>query len=200
MYKKDRILLFFVTVIVGVCWIHYDKLIFLFHMNFSFLLQSIRSLILFQYVPYFVIGIVCFFLFLLFLKKIWLRCCTYVLLHLPYWISIPNRSTIFRRAPLRFEYGWVYVMTNSTMPGLVKVGTTQVCPRERAKQLRGTGVATPFKIIYVQKCGYAARVESQAHRILHPFRVDSNREFFKCAPKIAIKAVKLAQLHVKGVR
>ena len=43
------------------------------------------------------------------------------------------------------EPGWVYVLVNSSMPGIAKVGRTTRAPRDRAAELSGvTGVATPF--------------------------------------------------------
>ena len=48
---------------------------------------------------------------------------------------------------------WVYVMTNDSMPGCVKIGYTKSFPDERAKQLsRSTSVANPFQVAFSFKC------------------------------------------------
>ena len=42
--------------------------------------------------------------------------------------------------------GWVYVLSNPSIPSQVKVGWTKGRPAARAKELQGTGVPTPFKV------------------------------------------------------
>ena len=45
--------------------------------------------------------------------------------------------------------GWVYVLTNEAMPGIVKVGHTMNDPVIRAETLSGdTGVPLPFDVAY----------------------------------------------------
>ena len=36
--------------------------------------------------------------------------------------------------------GWIYCMSNRSMPGLLKVGQTKNCPTLRAEKLQTTGV------------------------------------------------------------
>ena len=44
--------------------------------------------------------------------------------------------------------GYVYIMTNPAMPGLVKIGSTTLLPDERARQLSSsTGVPRPFQVV-----------------------------------------------------
>lgn len=88
--------------------------------------------------------------------------------------------------------GIVYVLTNSAMPDLVKIGLTSRNSVEgRLKELYSTGVPFPFK------CEYAARVpdENSVERALHmafePHRVNLNREFFKMEPERVIVLLKL---------
>jgi hypothetical protein len=48
--------------------------------------------------------------------------------------------------------GYLYVLVNSSMPGLVKVGKTARSPTQRADELSGvTGVATPFIVAFEQQ-------------------------------------------------
>ena len=52
------------------------------------------------------------------------------------------------------EYGIVYLLTNSVMPGLVKIGmTTQEYIDKRMKELYTTGVPVPFE------CQFACKVK-----------------------------------------
>lgn len=44
--------------------------------------------------------------------------------------------------------GWVYIITNKSMPGLLKIGYTMKDPRSRAKELEGTGIPTPYEVVY----------------------------------------------------
>jgi hypothetical protein len=45
--------------------------------------------------------------------------------------------------------GFVYVLLNSSMPGVIKVGKTTRTPSERVEELSGvTGVPTPFIVAY----------------------------------------------------
>jgi len=80
--------------------------------------------------------------------------------------------------------GFIYVLVNSTMPGLVKVGKTSRSPSERAQELSGaTGVATPFVIAFE----HAFRDVDAAERLIHAAleqrgkREAKNREFFRAA-------------------
>ena len=87
------------------------------------------------------------------------------------------------------EFGYVYILTNPSMPGLVKVGKTTITPNKRMGELHSTGVPTPFELecsISVNDCHEA---ELLAHQALNSFRVAKNREFFKVSPKKAIERI-----------
>ena len=43
--------------------------------------------------------------------------------------------------------GWVYVISNKAMPGIIKVGYSNKDPKERAAEL-GTGAPHPYKVEY----------------------------------------------------
>ena len=43
--------------------------------------------------------------------------------------------------------GWIYILSNKTMPGLFKIGHTKNNPEERAKEIsRAAGVPVPFEV------------------------------------------------------
>lgn len=74
---------------------------------------------------------------------------------------------------------WVYVLTNPTMPGFVKIGFTDLTPEKRADQLsKSTGVPLPFQVAWAFHCFNAEQLEKEVHRHLEGQRVSGNREFF----------------------
>lgn len=75
---------------------------------------------------------------------------------------------------------WVYILTNSAMPGMLKIGYTKLDPFKRASQIsRGTGVPLGFDVEWAYKCFKGERVEQEVHRYFKKQRVNKQREFFK---------------------
>lgn len=78
--------------------------------------------------------------------------------------------------------GYVYVLTNRSMPGILKIGRTVRPPSERAVEISSaTGVPTPFELVFdvlVPDCVLAERI---LHRRLEDAgaRLKDNREFFE---------------------
>lgn len=92
--------------------------------------------------------------------------------------------------------GWVYVLINPSMPGLVKVGQAGHDPESRASELTAaTGVATPFTVVYKDFFSDAVAAERYAHTLLDGRRLNANREFFQVDATTAIKAVMSAPGH-----
>lgn len=85
--------------------------------------------------------------------------------------------------------GWVYILSNESMPGLLKVGFTKNLPESRAQELYQTGLPYPFVVEYKVYTSNPYAIEQRAHRKLVEYRVAKNREFFCCDLFIAIKAV-----------
>lgn len=44
--------------------------------------------------------------------------------------------------------GFVYVLSNAGMPGLLKIGSSTKVPTARAAELNTTGVPSPFEVEY----------------------------------------------------
>ncbi|WP_018394530.1 GIY-YIG nuclease family protein [Bacillus sp. 37MA] len=86
--------------------------------------------------------------------------------------------------------GYVYVLINDSMKGLVKIGITSVSPTERARNLsNNTAVPTPFKVayeVYIENC---KELETAIHTHLEDFRVNQRREFFNYPLNKAIELV-----------
>ena len=81
---------------------------------------------------------------------------------------------------------WIYVLSNDSIPNMIKIGYTKQSPEERANQLSAvTGVATPFKVEYVFKCHEGEFLESEVHKHLDTYRVSNKREFFTISVKEA---------------
>ena len=80
--------------------------------------------------------------------------------------------------------GFIYVLVNSSMPDLVKVGLTTRKPCDRAIELSGvTGVPTPFIVVYETQVNDCSAAEKFVHELLSTkgYRVSEAREFFKAA-------------------
>ena len=75
--------------------------------------------------------------------------------------------------------GYVYILTNDHMPGLVKVGRTTANPKIRARQLSSTGVPGEFIVKESEFSKDCKKLESMLHNLFQPTRVNSQREFFK---------------------
>lgn len=85
----------------------------------------------------------------------------------------------------------IYVLSNPTYPGLLKIGYTRKEIGIRIKDLsKATGVPTPFKLEYIFRCSNGMELESEIHRHLKEFRPNNQREFFDITLNQAIEAVK----------
>jgi hypothetical protein len=86
----------------------------------------------------------------------------------------------------------VYVLSNSAMPGLIKIGrTTQEDAKVRIDQLYSTGVPVPFTLEYACKVPNSEEVESALHFAFPPSRINPKREFFRMEADQAIAILKL---------
>jgi T5orf172 domain len=90
------------------------------------------------------------------------------------------------------DLGYLYVLANSSMPGLVKVGKTTRTPSQRAQELAGvTGMPTPFIVVYEQLFEDCAAAEIFVHTMLERqgFRVSESREFFNAPVNNVVRAI-----------
>ncbi|WP_163340938.1 GIY-YIG nuclease family protein [Desulfopila sp. IMCC35008] len=72
---------------------------------------------------------------------------------------------------------YVYILSNESMPDIVKVGKTNDIKR-RLKELQSTGVPTPFKIEKLWRCKTSLNYEKYLHDKLNNYRISNSREFF----------------------
>ncbi len=86
--------------------------------------------------------------------------------------------------------GWLYLITNPHMPGLVKIGCTRKHPLQRARELgAGTGVPAEMVLAYYQDFSDCFEAERLTHEHYADYRVNESREFFQVAVSDAVKFV-----------
>lgn len=85
------------------------------------------------------------------------------------------------------DRGYIYIASNPSMPGLVKVGKTTTSPNQRMSELHSTGVPTPFSVEFAASVVDCHASERRVHRALADHRVAINREFFRVEVRIAIE-------------
>jgi hypothetical protein len=74
---------------------------------------------------------------------------------------------------------WVYILSNPSLPNMLKIGYTKNEPEVRAKQISAsTGVALPYKVEWAFQCFNGEQLEQEVHRELEIYRVNQQREFF----------------------
>lgn len=89
----------------------------------------------------------------------------------------------------------VYILTNPTIPGLVKIGSTDGNPADRAAQISsqaGTGLPRPFAVewsIETTTRESAYSLERAVHKALANHRINKNREFFKITVAQAVDKI-----------
>ena len=77
--------------------------------------------------------------------------------------------------------GWIYCLSNKSMPGILKIGQTKGDPLSRAEQLYTTGVPLPFVVELSVLTENYERKEKIIHSLLEKnhSRVNPKREFFE---------------------
>jgi hypothetical protein len=85
--------------------------------------------------------------------------------------------------------GFVYVLSNKSTPGLVKIGYTLGAVELRANELFTTGVPSKFDIEFKIKVTNPRKWEGLIHKHFHDLRLE-RREWFKTTPEEAISICK----------
>jgi len=98
--------------------------------------------------------------------------------------------------------GFVYILTNESMPGLIKVGLSdQNDVESRIRSLDTTGVALPFQCYYAARVEDNRKVEKALHTAFGDFRLRPNREFFRLDPykvKVILEVLELEDVTPKS--
>jgi len=86
--------------------------------------------------------------------------------------------------------GFIYVLVNKSMPGLLKIGFTTDSAYKRAKALsKPTGVPSEFRVLFSLPVIFCHQVEKNVHCDLAEYRSNKNREFFDCDPLMALDVI-----------
>ena len=93
--------------------------------------------------------------------------------------------------------GYVYILTNEHMPGLVKIGRTTTDPESRAAQLYQTGVPGPFAVFHSVVSPDCVELERHMHEALAEWRLSGGREFFRVPAAEAMQSLK--EIHEEQV-
>lgn len=83
--------------------------------------------------------------------------------------------------------GWVYVITNKAMPGLVKIGYSTKDPTLRAQELGHTGNPHPYVVEFDILVEKPRDIEQTIHSSMREQR--EGKEWFRCTVEEAIRVV-----------
>ena len=86
--------------------------------------------------------------------------------------------------------GWVYLVRNKALLGLLKIGFSTKDPILRAKEFNGTGIPFDFEVVYDALVESPRDVEQQVHKSLEECR--EGKEWFKCEINEAIRQIRVA--------
>ena len=87
----------------------------------------------------------------------------------------------------------VYVLTNPSIPDIVKIGmTTDLTTRMRS--LYNSSVPVPFECYFACTVKDMSFVEKQLHDGFDDFRVNPKREFFRVDPERIVSILKMVMI------
>lgn len=92
--------------------------------------------------------------------------------------------------------GYLYILTNQSMEGLLKIGKTKNDPNKRAKQLSTTGVPQPFNVQYYALFDDMDEAEKIVHQELSKY--NAGKEFFHIDILHAIEIIE--NINVRFIR
>jgi hypothetical protein len=88
----------------------------------------------------------------------------------------------------------VYILTNPTIPDLIKIGRTTNL-EDRLRNLSShSGVPIPFEVFYACQVDDAVKVERHIHEGFGDHRVNPKREFFRVNPERVLAILKLVEI------
>jgi hypothetical protein len=95
--------------------------------------------------------------------------------------------------------GYVYILVNPSVEGLVKIGKTSRSSESKAAEIsRGTGVPTAYNVVCEEFVSDCDTVERRLHQTFDAYRVNPKKEFFKVPLKEAVRALHQVAAEFKG--
>lgn len=105
--------------------------------------------------------------------------------------SIDKRLDSIAYRESHSKAGWLYVISSSSLPGLVKIGCTRrLNPALRVRELSSSSLPEPYHahcFVFSDDC---FELENNIHKYFDKERVNPDREFFRIEPKEAIDVLK----------
>lgn len=88
------------------------------------------------------------------------------------------------------DYGFIYILSNQSMPNLYKIGKTERSPTKRAIELSASsGVPTPFSVLIFAESNSINEYEYYLHNIYEKYRSNEKREFFEFGKKFILNDI-----------
>jgi len=87
------------------------------------------------------------------------------------------------------SFGFVYIMTNESLPNLYKIGYTTKSPAARAKELSRTNIPNNYYVIAYAEYEDVEVAEKEYHLRYADKRFKQNKEFFEFTPEEVWKVV-----------
>ena len=87
----------------------------------------------------------------------------------------------------------VYILTNQSMPDIIKIGITDNLDR-RIRELDNTSTPLPFECYYAVEVQDAKLIEKKIHEGLDDKRIRQSREFFNATPEQAKALLEIAEV------
>ena len=88
----------------------------------------------------------------------------------------------------------VYLLTNPSIPDLVKVGRTKNLENRIRSLSSHSGVAVPFECFHASEVLDAQEVEKRLHDAFGDHRINPKREFFRIHPERVVSILKLVEV------
>lgn len=99
--------------------------------------------------------------------------------------NFPTKQNQTEYVKIKNEY--VYILSNISMPGLIKIGRTNRSVDERLKELNNTSLPTQFIVEHTIETSDSKYLEKIVHKNFDKHRVNENREFFRIHHEIVIE-------------
>ena len=87
--------------------------------------------------------------------------------------------------------GYVYILINTSWPGIVKIGFTTSEVEKRVSEINNAGSLVDWEIAYSFKCKRPYDLEQAIHRHLEFCRSRGDREFFELSVENAISSIEV---------